>query len=282
MRLLNRSYNGIQKSNYGGLNELERIRQIYRCHGFGAVSLDGSFFGCLWSRSAGRKVRDLLMSNIRIIHGDCMEAMKAMPDKAYELAIVDPPYGIGNFSMDKVITKINSKKVIPRERNTQYSTNYSWNNKIPNEDYFNELNRVSKEQIIWGANYYNCFSQKGGAVVWYKEQYHPNLSDCEIASLSFQKKVDYVHIQILKGFICKETSIHPCQKPVALYQWLLKNYAKQGDKILDTHGGSCSLAIACDIMGFDADIWEIDEDYYKAAVERFERHKQQTVLEFST
>ena len=78
----------------------------------------------------------------------------------------------------------------------------------------------------------------------------------------------------------KEFRIHPTQKPVALYQWLLKNYAKPGDKILDTHGGSCSSAIACDIMGFDADIYEIDADYHKAAVERFERHKQQTVLEF--
>ena len=219
------------------------------------------------------------MPEIKLLHGDCMEYMAKLKDKAFELAIVDPPYGIGNFSMDKVITKINSKKVIPRERNTKYSTDYSWNNKTPNEDYFNELNRVSKEQIIWGANYYNCFSPKGGAVVWYKEQYHPNLSNCEIASLSFQKKVDYVHIQILKGFICKETSIHPCQKPITLYQWLLKNYAKPGDRILDTHLGSGSSAIAADIMGFDFTGIEIDEDYYKAALDRFNRHKQQLTLE---
>jgi len=220
------------------------------------------------------------MSKVEIHNKDCMVAMAKMKDHEYDLAIVDPPYGIGNFSMDKVITKINSRKVIPRERNTKYSTNYSWNTTIPNANYFNELKRVSREQIIWGANYYNCFSQKGGAVVWYKEQYHPNLSDCEIASISCQKKVDYVHIQIQKGFICKETSIHPCQKPVALYQWLLKNYAKQGDRILDTHGGSCSSAIACDIMGFDADIFEIDKDYYEAALDRFNRHKQQQVMEF--
>jgi len=210
---------------------------------------------------------------------DCMTAMKDMPEKAYDLAIVDPPYGIGNFSMDKVITKINSKKVAPRERNTKYSPYYEWNQGIPDKDYFRELYRVSKEQIIWGANYYNCFSEKGGAVVWYKEQYHPNLSDCEIASLSFQKKVDYVHIQILKGFICKETSIHPCQKPVRLYQWLLKNYAKPGDKILDTHLGSGSIALACDIMGFDLDGYEIDLDYFMAAKERLERHKKQGTLE---
>jgi len=222
------------------------------------------------------------MSNVQLYNQDCMEAMAKMKDKEFELAIVDPPYGIGNFSMDKVITKINSKKVTPRPRNTQYPTDYSWNKEIPTDEYFNELKRVSKEQIIWGANYYNCFSEKGGAVVWYKEQYHPNLSDCEIASLSFQKKVDYVHIQILKGFICKETSIHPCQKPVALYQWLLKNYAKPGDRILDTHLGSGSSAIAADIMGFDFTGYEIDKDYYEAALDRFNRHKQQCVLEFAS
>jgi site-specific DNA-methyltransferase (adenine-specific) len=217
---------------------------------------------------------------IEILHGDCMEYMATLKDKEFDLAVCDPPYGIGNFSMDKVITKINSKKVTPQERNTKYSPNYEWNKAIPDKEYFSELYRVSKEQIIWGANYYNCFSQKGGAVVWYKEQYHPNLSDCEIASLSFQKKVDYVHIQILKGFICKETLIHPCQKPVALYQWLLKNYAKQGDKILDTHLGSGSSAIACDMMGFDFVGIELDEDYYKAALDRFNRHKQQITMCF--
>ena len=211
------------------------------------------------------------MSNIQIIHGDCMEAMAKMPDKAFELAIVDPPYGIGNFVPQNISKngKCAGKEVY-------------WNDEIPPSEYFRCLERISLRQIIWGANYYNCFNNNGGALVWHKGNINPIFSQCEIASLSFQKKIDYVFINWQSGFFRNniETIVHPCQKPVALYQWLLKNYAKPGDKILDTHGGSCSLAIACDIMGFDAVIYEIDEDYYKAAVDRFERHKQQTVLEF--
>jgi site-specific DNA-methyltransferase (adenine-specific) len=200
-----------------------------------------------------------------------MEAMKAMPDKAYELAIVDPPYGIGNFVPQNI-----------SKQGKQAGKEVCWNNDTPNNKYFSEITRVAKTQIIWGANYYNCFNKDGGAIVWHKGNINPIFSQCEIASISSQKRVDYIFINWQSGFHRNniENVIHPCQKPVALYQWLLKNYAKPGDKILDTHGGSCSSAIACDIMGYDCDIWEIDADYYKAAVERFERHKQQTVLEF--
>lgn len=208
---------------------------------------------------------------INIIHGDCMEAMARMKDKQYDLAICDPPYGI-NVSMAKEIGYRGFNVFIPKE----------WDKEIPNPEYFNELFRVSKNQIVWGGNYFHlnpsrCF------LIWDKGEGFKGRSyaEAELAWTSFDANVRiYKRDPLAKGDY--HGKIHPTQKPVRLYEWLLKNYAKPGDKILDTHGGSCSIAIACDIMGFDADIWEIDADYYRAAVERFERHKQQTVLEFST
>ena len=217
------------------------------------------------SRPAGREVRDLLMSNVRIIHGDCMTAMAEMPDKAYELAIVDPPYGIDSAN--------------GAHSNLSRLGNKGWDFYPPSDDYFEELARVSINQIIWGANYYSLKPCRG-FIFWDKHPMPPSYAAGEYAWTSFDRNA-----AAWRGKTGNETPvrdrIHPTQKPVALYKWLLTNYAKPGDKILDTHGGSCSIAIACDIMGFDADIWEIDEDYYKAAVERFERHRQQTVLEFS-
>jgi len=203
------------------------------------------------------------MSNINIYNQDCMEAMKSMPDKAYELAIVDPPYGI-NIAKEK-----------PRVSGRWNYTPRKWDEIIPDKVYFSELNRVSENQIIWGGNYFNLPATRC-MVIWDKQQPVENFADCEIAWTSFNQVARIFRM----SFAANKFKIHITQKPVALYQWLLKNYAKPGDKILDTHGGSCSIAIACDIMGFDADIYEIDEDYYKAAVERFERHKQQAKLEF--
>ena len=199
-----------------------------------------------------------------------MIAMSKMKDREYDLAIVDPPYGIGNF-VPQNISKVGKN----------FGTRVDWNEKIPNKEYFNEIYRVSQRQIIWGANYYNCFIN-GGALIWDKGDGNPKFSRCEIASLSFQKKVDYVHINWQSGFYRAkiECIIHECQKPIALYQWLIKNYAKQGDRILDTHLGSGSSAIAADIMGFDFTGYEIDKDYYEAALDRFNRHKQQGVMEF--
>jgi site-specific DNA-methyltransferase (adenine-specific) len=209
------------------------------------------------------------MADIRIIHGDCMEAMKEMEDKAYELAIVDPPYGVGDF-----------KQSVGYDRRP-YNKNWQieWNDKTPTKDYFTELYRISTQRIIWGFNYYSPFIKDVGVLVWDKGNNSGIGSSCELASLSMRTRVDRFFYQ-WTGFCnsSKESKIHPCQKPVRLYEWLLKNYAKPGDKILDTHGGSCSLAIACDIMGFDCTIYEIDEDYYKAAVDRFNRHKQQLTL----
>ena len=203
---------------------------------------------------------------------DCMIGMKRYPDKYFELAIVDPPYGIGKFTnefhTDPKYGKIKNKK--------KYSDNYKWNDKIPSKKYFNELKRISKNQIIWGANYYNCF-ENGGSLIWYKGNQTKTISHCEIASLSFQKKVDYININWQSGFFrkTKEDIIHPCQKPVQLYRWLLKNYAKKGDKILDTHVGSASSLIACIDMGFEYGGFELDKDYYKAACKRIENYEAQ-------
>jgi site-specific DNA-methyltransferase (adenine-specific) len=215
------------------------------------------------------------MADIRIILGDCMEAMKEMGDKAYELAIVDPPYGIGDCVSSK--SQYRHKKM-------------EWNDSTPSQEYFDELCRVSKNQIIWGANYYQGIRLPVGRIIHDKlngDCQSSSLSDADIASQSFNNLIKiwpYRWRGNVQGNFINwknagiDSKIHPTQKPVRLYEWLLKNYAKPGDKILDTHGGSCSLAIACDIMGFDCTIYEIDEDYYKAAVDRFNRHKQQLTL----
>jgi len=200
---------------------------------------------------------------------DCMEGMAKYPDKYFDLAIVDPPYGIGKFNMENQVTK-NVKK-----------WEYDWNDYIPDKKYFIELERVSKERIIWGANYYNCFNEKGGAIVWFKDVKHPNMSKCEIASYSRLKKVDFYRYDWSntdKYNELKNTDIHPCQKPLALYKWLLTNYAKKGDKILDTHLGSGSSRIAAYDMGFDFVGFELDKDYFDAQEKRFYEFKMQGKL----
>ncbi len=197
---------------------------------------------------------------------DCMDLMKEYPDKHFDLAIVDPPYGIGNFIPQHGKQKGNNFKAV------------TWNDHAPTKDYFLEVEKVSKNQIIWGANYYNCFTELGGAIVWDKNQFNPKLSRCELASHSFYKKVDYVNITCNGIHGDDGVRVHPCQKPVALYRWLLQNYAKEGDKILDTHLGSGSIAIACYYMGFDLTGSELDEDYYKAMIERIDKETAQQEL----
>ena len=194
---------------------------------------------------------------------DNMEMMARYEDNYFDLAIVDPPYGIGNWVQQT--GNVRGKEV-------------TWNDNIPTKEYFNEMKRVSKEQIIWGANYYNCFNNKGGAIVWYKQvPRESNMSCCEIASYSRLKRVDYIHIK-WQNINREETTIHECQKPVKLYEWLLMNYAKEGDKILDTHLGSGSIEIACHNLGFDLTACELDRDYYHAAMKRLEQHKRQLTL----
>lgn len=212
---------------------------------------------------------------------DCMEAMKQIPDKYFELAIVDPPYGIG---IDEKMSKQNGKKYGGKtlaKRGIYKKTN--WDIEPPNEQYFEELIRISNNQIIWGANHFiskipfdsSCW------VVWDK---HTNgaFADCELAYTSFKsavRKFDFMWNGMLQeNMKNKEIRFHPTQKPVALYKWLLTNYAKQGDKILDTHVGSASSLIACYDLGFDYMGFELDKDYYDMATKRLDEHKKQLNL----
>ena len=205
---------------------------------------------------------------------DCMDLLKRTPDKYYELSIVDPPYGICRDGQDETFTKNKKHK-------RKFHAKKEWDNSKPKKKYFNELKRVSKNQIIWGANYFVEFLTQGtmGWIFWYKGQEGLTMSDGEIAFTSFQKATR--QIKINRGFIAKNGgSIHPTQKPVKLYEWLLMNYAKKGDKILDTHRGSASLDIACHNLGFDLVTCELDTDYFNDGNKRLKQHQQQQVMKF--
>lgn len=197
---------------------------------------------------------------IEISNEDNMELMARYPDNHFQLAIVDPPFGIGNF----VQTSGNRR-----------GDEVTWNDSTPSDAYFRELSRVTKNRIVFGANYYNCFDGKSGAIVWIKNQPMPNFSKAVIASCSLHKKIE-VYEQTWTNFVHDGRSTkHPCEMPTRLYEWLLMNYAKEGDKILDTHLGSGSIAIACHNLGFDLTACELDKDYYEAAVKRLKQHQQQ-------
>jgi len=199
---------------------------------------------------------------IEFLNMDNMEFMKSVPDNYFELAIVDPPYGIADKFKGGKTGKMNFNEVVQKE----------WD-KVPPMEYFEELMRVSENQIVWGGNYFplppsRCF------IVWDKQISEDfSLAMAELAWTSFDKLAKIVRLPTPKN-----GKIHPTQKPVALYKWLLKNYAKQGDKILDTHGGSFSSAIACYEMGFDFTGIELDKEYFNNAVNRFETHKSQLKL----
>jgi site-specific DNA-methyltransferase (adenine-specific) len=201
--------------------------------------------------------------------GDCMQAMAVMPDNAYDLAIVDPPYKIASQQKRGVGSRIDATGKMN-----------GWNNELPTPEYFKELFRVSKGQIIWGANNYEGLPRSEYFTIWNKEQTVENFASLEYAwvSMSVGKPAKMFTCSIHRHNNSKGLKIHPTMKPVALYKWLLKNYAKPGDKIIDTHGGSMSIAIACYDMGFDLDLWELDEDYYKDGVARYENHKKQARL----
>ena len=202
---------------------------------------------------------------------DCMEGMKEIPDKYFDLAIVDPPYGIGIDGQKESISKN------PRHSRKGH-VQKDWDSTIPKKEYFDELFRVSKNQIIWGGNYFVEHLEKGtkGWIVWDKGQHGLTMSDAELAFSSFQKPTRVKVINRVELLI--DGTIHPTQKPIKLYHWLLNNYAKEGDKILDTHVGSASSLIACHDMGFEYLGFELDADYYKMATERLERHKAQIML----
>lgn len=196
---------------------------------------------------------------INFHHTDCMEYMRTLPDKAVELAIVDPPYGLGKRTTDGGGTNSQIKFMDDIRRS-------NWDDEIPEPEYFTELQRVSKNQIIWGGNYFGLPAHRT-FIVWNKMTYIPSMSQVEIAWTSFDSPARYVKIN--SNQLNRQ---HPTQKPVALYRWLLENYAKPGDRILDTHGGSMSSAIACFDLGFDMDICELDKDYFEAGKARFEKH----------
>jgi site-specific DNA-methyltransferase (adenine-specific) len=207
---------------------------------------------------------------------DCMAYMATLPDKAFDLAIVDPPYGIdvGNDARAGVKFKVAATK------RTDY-VKKDWDKSVPTEEYFLELFRVSKHQIIWGVNYYPYNFLAGGRIFWDKEtaENYSN-SDGELAfcsKINSVKKYKYMWNGMLQGDMKnKETRIHPTQKPVKLYEWLLTNFAKQGQKILDTHLGSGSIAVACNNLGFDLVGCELDKDYYKTACDRVNQATAQT------
>lgn len=206
---------------------------------------------------------------IAIYNCDNMELMRQTPDNYFDLAIVDPPYNIGGDSIHANRKLKGSGKLKNRALNIG---NTKWDNIAPTKEYFNELKRVSKNWIIWGGNYFElgrirCF------IAWDKCQPWENFSQVELAYTSFDKPSSLFRFD-------NRTSdkIHPTQKPVALYKWLLDKYAKQGDKILDTHGGSLSIAIACHDYGFDLTCCELDKEYFDKGLQRVKNHVSQTKL----
>ena len=210
---------------------------------------------------------------------DNMLMMARYPDNYFELAIVDTPYGIGESSNDnKSRSKLGKSKDYGCKK---------WDDNAPNKEYFKELKRVSKNQIIWGANHFIENIPKANSscwVVWNKENGANDFADCELAYCSFNtavRKVDLRwHGMLQHDMKNKEIRIHPTQKPVKLYEWLLMNYAKEGDKILDTHRGSASLDIACHNLGFDLVTCEIDTDYFNDGNKRLKQHQNQQVINF--
>ena len=216
------------------------------------------------------------MASSKIILGDCIEVMKGYPDEYFDLAVVDPPYGIGedglkNHSRNQ---KAQAKKYTPK----------NWDSQPPDKAYFYELIRVSKNQIVWGANHFisrlpfdsSCW------LVWDKDN-SGDFADCELAWTSFLSAVRKFQFRwngMIQGDMKnKETRIHPTQKPVALYDWIFKNYSKPTDKILDTHLGSGSSRIAADKAGLDFTGIEIDKDYFDASEKRYRDFKAQLRIE---
>jgi site-specific DNA-methyltransferase (adenine-specific) len=214
---------------------------------------------------------------LTITNEDNMALMARYPDKYFDLAIVDPPYGIGedgsrNKSRGKFAISKNYKSFAGNDLNA------------PEKEYFNELKRISKNQIIWGANHFiskipfdsSCW------IVWDKDNGETDFADCELAYTSFKTAVRRFKFKwqgmLQENMKNKELRIHPTQKPVALYKWLLDKYAKPGDKILDTHLGSGSIAIACHDYGYDLTACELDIEYFNKAMDRINNHTKQQKL----
>ncbi len=220
---------------------------------------------------------------INIYNQDCMEAMKDMSDNQFDLAIVDPPYGIdiaktGKLGGDKPFGK-NGKR-IKAVASTDYGAK-EWDKKPPDKDFFIQLKRVSINQIIFGANHFveNIPNANSSCwIVWDKDN-SGNFADSELAYTTFKTSVRNFKWRwngmLQQNMKMKQKRIHPTEKPIQLYEWLLMKYAKEGDTILDTHLGSGSIAIACHNLGYDLTGYEIDKDYYKAAQKRIKEHQSQ-------
>ena len=214
---------------------------------------------------------------IQITNEDNMKLMARYEDNHFDLAIVDPPYGIGESSNEnKSRSKLGKSK--------DYGCK-NWDDNAPQKEYFTELKRVSKNQIIFGANHFienipNCNSSCW--IVWDKVNGDNDFADCELAYCSFKTAVRKIelrwHGMLQHDMKNKEVRIHPTQKPVKLYEWLLMNYANEGDKILDTHLGSGSIALACHNLGYDLTACELDTEYYDAAMLRLKQHQSQLTM----
>jgi site-specific DNA-methyltransferase (adenine-specific) len=214
---------------------------------------------------------------IEMLNCDCMEYMASLPDKAFDLAIVDPPYGIMVDGINPIANKSG-------DQNHKFDHSKQWDNSAPGSEYFKEVRRVSVNQIIWGGNYFlDNLGYCKAPIIWDKLNGGSMYADGEFAwtSSGLPRNLKIFRHQWCGAFKASERAIdkiHPTQKPVALYKWLLKNYAKPGDRIIDTHGGSGSICIACHDMGFDLTWMELDKDYHDAAVKRYKTHAAQGVL----
>ena len=204
---------------------------------------------------------------INLHNMDCLKAMQKMKDNEFDLAIVDPPYGIN-------VTKMTMGKGSGNDKG-KHDEKKKWDVSIPKKEYFEELKRVSKNQIIWGGNYFlDYLGNTRCMLLWDKKDYNSDFAAGELAWTSFNK-----NIKIYQRARSKENDnknkIHPTQKPVKLYEWILMNYAEKGNKILDTHLGSGSIAIACDNLGYDLEGFELDKEYFEAANKRLKQHQSQ-------
>lgn len=217
-----------------------------------------------------------ILGNVKLYNADCMDVMKTFKDKQFDLAIIDPPYGI-NANQKRADTGKN-KHIKQKDYHVG-----DWDSCIPPKEYFFELKRVSKNQIIWGGNYFLDYLQNTSCmIVWDKDNGDNYYADCELAWTSFPTAVRKFkwkwHGFLQQNMGNKQERIHPTEKPIQLYKWLLQNYAKEGDTILDTHFGSLSIGIACHDMKFDLTAIELDKDYYEMAKQRLINHQKQLTL----
>lgn len=220
-------------------------------------------------------------SKIELHNVDCLPFMKQCDDKQFDLAIVDPPYGIGIHKMNYTQS---TKGGVAKRRD--YSSVKDWDSAIPTKEYFDELQRISKNQIVWGGNYFTEFlAPTKGWILWDKkteDKYSNDFADGELAWTSFDKPLKvyrYLWSGMLQGNMKdKQQRIHPTEKPIQLYEWILHNYTDENSKIIDTHLGSGSIAIACDKLKFDLTACEIDNDYFVKANKRLDVYRRQQTL----